>query len=289
MKIIDGKKLAHSLFDNLSHRVKKLRQDKIIPCLAVVLIGDDPASHIYVQAKIKACLSLGIESSLIQLSASVSKEEILSYIHNLNDDDKVHGILVQLPLPHHLDENEILNEVHPAKDVDGFHPQNVSRLALGYLDGFIPCTPLGCLRLLEAEKIDLKGKEVVVLGRSRIVGRPLLFLLMSRPYNATVTLAHSYTCNLKEVCQRADILISAIGRPRFIDASYLKKGVLILDVGITRVDDETKEGGYSLQGDVCFEEVKQSCSLITPVPGGVGPMTIAMLMENTLKATELAK
>lgn len=272
-KIIDGKLVSQKIKDTLKTEVTTLKvNNKRIPKLVVLLIGDNPASMTYVKNKEKACSYIGIESEIIKKKNSTT-EEILEIISNLNEDKSVDGILVQLPLPKNIDENKVLNSISPEKDVDGFHPINIAKLFLGET-GFLPCTPSGIIELLNSISYDLTGKEVVVIGRSNIVGKPMSLLCLQK--NATVTIAHSKTNNLKEVCKRADVLISAIGKANFITDEFVKKDAVVIDVGINR-DSEGK-----LCGDVDFTKVCDKVSAITPVPGGVGPMTIAMLMKNTL-------
>ncbi len=274
--IIDGKSISQKRKDELKLKIDQLKQEgKRLPCLAVILVGDHQASQTYVRNKERGCQYVGMESQVIKLSSSISEEELIQVIDNLNKDNHVDGILVQLPLPKHIHEEKILDVIDPMKDVDGFHPVNVAKLVLGQ-EGLTPCTPQGMMVLLEEINYDLSGKEVVVVGRSNIVGKPVSFLSLKK--NATVTIAHSRTKNLKEVCQRADVLIAAIGKAKFFNKDYVKPGAIVLDVGINR-DENNK-----LCGDVDFEDVKEVASYITPVPGGVGPMTIAMLLENTLQA-----
>lgn len=272
-KIISGKDVSQKIKDTLKIEVATLKsQNKRIPKLVVLLIGDNPASMTYVKNKEKACFYIGIESEIIKKKVSTT-EEILQIISNLNDDNSVDGILVQLPLPENIDKNKVLNSISPEKDVDGFHPINIANLFLGET-GFLPCTPSGILELLNSISYDLTGKEVVVIGRSNIVGKPMSLLCLQK--NATVTIAHSKTNNLKEVCKRADVLISAIGKANFITDEFVKKDAVVIDVGINRNSED------KLCGDVDFTKVCDKVSAITPVPGGVGPMTIAMLMKNTL-------
>jgi methylenetetrahydrofolate dehydrogenase (NADP+)/methenyltetrahydrofolate cyclohydrolase len=266
-----------------------VKRHGIKPHLAAVLVGDNPASKAYVGGKVKACFDVGFESSLIELPESTSEVDLLSTIAQLNANADVHGYIVQLPLPRHISEDKVLLAIDPRKDVDGFHPENVGRMVAG-LDCFLPATPQGILTLIERYNIETEGKHCVVVGRSHIVGRPIS-ILMSRsgfPGNSTVTLCHSKTTNLQEECARADILITALGKPESITADYVKEGAVVIDVGITRVEDPRKKSGYRLTGDVAFEEVADKCSWITPVPGGVGPMTIVSLLMNTLKAATQA-
>jgi methylenetetrahydrofolate dehydrogenase (NADP+) / methenyltetrahydrofolate cyclohydrolase len=256
------------------------------PGLAVVLVGDDPASRAYVRSKDKKCRELGLHSVKLELPAETTQEELLAHVDVLNRDPAIHGILVQSPPPKHIDEAAIVRAIDPRKDVDGFHPVNVAKLALEDTSGFVPCTPAGCQRLLLEAGVETSGANVVVLGRSMIVGKPMALLLMAKGKggDATVTVAHSRTKNLPEVTRRADILIAAIGRPHFVKADMVRDGAVVIDVGINRVDDPASERGYKIVGDVAFDEVAPKCRAITPVPGGVGLMTIAMLMANTIKA-----
>jgi methylenetetrahydrofolate dehydrogenase (NADP+)/methenyltetrahydrofolate cyclohydrolase len=253
----------------------------------VVIVGDDPASQAYVGSKVRTCRDLGMHSQHIALPAATSQDDLLAVIHSLNADPAIHGILVQSPPPPHINEAEIVRTIRPDKDVDGFHPENVAKLTMESPDAFVPCTPLGCQRLLLEYQIPTAGARVVVIGRSMIVGKPLALLLMARGPggDATVTIAHSRTRDLPAVCREADILIAAIGRPRFVTPEFIRPGAVVIDVGINRVPDATAKNGYRITGDVDFEAVAPLCSAITPVPGGVGPMTIAMLIGNTLKAT----
>lgn len=282
MNLLDGKKLAETIKAELAAEVKKLGMK---PHLAAVLVGDNPASKAYVSGKVKACFEVGFESTLVELPDTISEAELLATVDKLNRNPDVHGYIVQLPLPKHIAEEKVLLAIDPKKDVDGFHPENVGRMVAG-LDCFLPATPQGILTMLERYNIETEGRHCTVVGRSHIVGRPIS-ILMSRsgfPGNCTVTLCHSKTPNLKEECARADILITALGKPEFIKADSVKEGAVVIDVGITRVEDPGKKSGYRLTGDVAFEEVSPKCSWITPVPGGVGPMTIASLLMNTLKA-----
>ena len=284
MQIIDGKVIAQKTHAESRAAVAELKARGFTPGLAVVLVGDDPASRAYVRSKDKMCLELGMHSVKHELPATTTQAELLAIVRQLNADPAIHGILVQSPPPPHIDERAIIDAIDPRKDVDGFHPLNVAKLALGDPDGFVPCTPLGCQRLLLESGIETAGANVVVLGRSMIVGKPMALLLMNkgRGGDATVTVAHSRTRNLAEVCRTADILIAAIGRPEFVRGDFVKEGAVIIDVGINRVDDASVPRGYKLVGDVAFDEVAPKCRAITPVPGGVGPMTIAMLMANTI-------
>ncbi|MDQ6656123.1 MAG: bifunctional methylenetetrahydrofolate dehydrogenase/methenyltetrahydrofolate cyclohydrolase FolD [Verrucomicrobiota bacterium] len=285
-RIIDGKAVAEKVYAQLRGEIAELKQRGMIPGLAVVLVGDDPASRAYVRSKDKMCRELGLHSVKLELPAATSQQELLDHVAELNRDATVHGILVQSPPPKHIDEAAIVRALDPAKDVDGFHPLNVAKLVLEDDTGFVPCTPLGCQRLLVDAGIELSGAHVVVLGRSMIVGKPMALLLMrkGKAADATVTVVHSRTRNLPEITRSADIIIAAIGRPEFLKAEHVRAGVVVIDVGINRVEDANAPRGYRLVGDVAFDEVAAKASAITPVPGGVGPMTIAMLMANTVKA-----
>jgi methylenetetrahydrofolate dehydrogenase (NADP+)/methenyltetrahydrofolate cyclohydrolase len=286
MELIDGQKIAAQVIDECRTEIAALLAKGIQPGLAVVLVGNDPASAAYVRNKDKKCRELGLHSLKIEMSAETTQEQLLAKVAELNADPKIHGILVQSPPPPHIDEAAVVRAIDPAKDVDGFHPVNVAKIALEDHSGFVPCTPLGCQRVLEAAGVDTAGKRVVVLGRSMIVGKPMALLLMAKGKggDATVTVAHSRTKDLASVTREADILVAAIGRPNFVRAEHVKPGAVVIDVGINRVEDATSTKGYRLVGDVAFDEVAPLCSAITPVPGGVGPMTIAMLMSNTIKA-----
>ena len=284
MTLIDGKAIAQKTHAASRAAVAELQARGFTPGLAVVLVGDDPASRAYVRSKDKMCLELGMHSVKHELPATTSQAALIAIVRQLNADPAIHGILVQSPPPPHIDERAVIDAIDPRKDVDGFHPLNVAKLTLGDPDGFVPCTPLGCQRLLIESGIETAGANVVVLGRSMIVGKPMALLLMNKGPggDATVTVAHSRTRNLPAVCRTADILIAAIGRPEFVRADFVKDGAVVIDVGINRVDDPTAPKGYRLTGDVAFAEVSPRCRAITPVPGGVGPMTIAMLMANTI-------
>jgi methylenetetrahydrofolate dehydrogenase (NADP+)/methenyltetrahydrofolate cyclohydrolase len=283
-RLLDGKSVAAAVLDECRAEVEALKSRGTTPGLAVVLVGDDPASHVYVGSKVRTCGELGIFSRKIELPASTTQDELLKVVRDLNADSAIHGILVQSPPPAHINEEEIIRAIDPRKDVDGFHPENVAKLALEDPTGFVPCTPAGCMKLLEVAGIATNGAEAVVVGRSMIVGKPMALLLVSKKSNATVTIAHSRSRDLPSICRRADILVAAVGRPEMVKADWVKPGAVVIDVGINRVADPSKKSGYRLTGDVAFEEVAPLCSAITPVPGGVGPMTIAMLMKNTLQA-----
>ena len=283
--VLDGKSCSAAVESSLVPRINACVSAGIIPHLAVVIVGDDPASHVYVGAKIRACKRLGIKSSHIELTESTSEAELRNIITELNHDTDVHGILVQSPLPQHMDEEALTDLIHPSKDVDGFHPVNLGRLVQSRNDCLIPCTPNGVMRLLEWAGIETNGKTALVIGRSRNVGMPQAILLASRGADATVTIGHSRTADLELQCQQADIVVAAVGRPNMVKKSWIKPGAVVVDVGINRVDDEKSERGYLLVGDV-EKSANEVASWITPVPGGVGPMTVAMLMENTVAAAE---
>lgn len=282
--LIDGKEVAAKVRASLQQEIEELKAAGNTPGLAVVLVGDDPASQVYVGAKVKACAELGLYSQKWTLPADATQEELVKLIHQLNADERIHGILVQSPPPAHIDEETVILNIDPRKDVDGFHPTNVAKLVLEDEEGFVPCTPLGCMELLKAYGIETAGKHAVVIGRSMIVGKPMAHLLVAKNANATVTIAHSRTKDLPALCRTADIIVAAVGRPEMVTADYVKEGAVVLDVGINRIPDASRPRGYRIVGDVDFESVKDKCSYITPVPGGVGPMTIAMLMANTVKA-----
>ena len=288
MTLLDGKKTSADLKVEIAESVKQIKeQGKKTPHLAAILVGTDGASMTYVNAKVKACDLVGFKSTLVDLPEETTEERLLKEIEILNNNDDIDGFIVQLPLPKHIDEQKVLMAVSPDKDVDGFHPTNVGRMALD-LPSFLPATPFGILELLERYNVETSGQHVVVIGRSHIVGRPMSILMsQKRPAgNATVTVAHSRTKNLKELTLQADIIVAALGIPEFLTGDMVKDGVTIIDVGITRVEDKSKKSGYRLAGDVHFESASKKSSFITPVPGGVGPMTIAMLMKNTLLACE---
>ncbi|MGZ5023151.1 MAG: bifunctional methylenetetrahydrofolate dehydrogenase/methenyltetrahydrofolate cyclohydrolase FolD [Chthoniobacterales bacterium] len=287
-KIIDGRAVAEKVYAQLRKEIATLKLRGVTPGLAVVLVGDDPASRAYVRSKDKMCRELGLHSVKLELSAATTQEELLARVDELNRDRAVHGILVQSPPPKQIDEAAIVRALDPAKDVDGFHPMNVAKLTLGDESGFVPCTPLGCQRLLVESGIEIAGAHVVILGRSMIVGKPLALLLMQKAKNAnaTVTVVHSRSRNLAEITRSADIVIAAIGQANFVRTEHVREGAAVIDVGINRVDDANVPRGYRLVGDVAFDEVAYKAAAITPVPGGVGPMTIAMLMANTVKACQ---
>ena len=282
---LDGRACATEVEAELLERVSALKDEGVEPHLAVIIVGDDPASHVYVNSKVKTCARLGIRSTHIALPSSTEEATLEHHIRDLNQREDVHGILVQSPLPPHMDEEALTDLIAPHKDVDGFHPQNLGRLVQGRTDGMLPCTPSGVMRMLRWANIDLEGKRAVVLGRSRIVGMPAALLLAARGADATVTVAHSRTQELEAVCKEADVLVAAVGRPDMVKADWVKPGAIVVDVGINRVDDDTRERGWRLAGDV-DPSVADVASWLSPVPGGVGPMTIAMLMENTVRAAE---
>lgn len=273
-QLIDGKLISAQIKDELKAEVAELKKKGVVPCLAVVQVGNDPASSVYVNNKKKACAYIGIESLAYELEEKITQEELLQLIEELNQNEKVNGILVQLPLPVHIDEQAVIQAISPEKDVDGFHPETVGNMCIGS-KGFLPCTPAGVIQLLKRSDIKIEGKECVVVGRSNIVGKPMAILLLRE--NGTVTITHSRTKDLKEVTKRADILVAAIGKPKFITKEYIKEGAVVIDVGIHRNENN------KLCGDVDFDDVVDKVSAITPVPGGVGPMTIAMLMNNCVE------
>jgi methylenetetrahydrofolate dehydrogenase (NADP+)/methenyltetrahydrofolate cyclohydrolase len=285
-KLIDGRTIAEKVYVDLRRDIAQLKSKGVTPGLAVILVGDNPASRAYVRSKDKMCRDLGLHSVKLELPASTTQSELTARVEELNRDRAIHGILVQSPPPKQIDEAQIVRALDPRKDVDGFHPENIAKLALGDPAGLVPCTPLGVQRLLIESKIDIGGAHVVILGRSMIVGKPLALLLMqkNKDADATVTVVHSHSRNLTEITGSADILIAAIGRANFVKAEHVRDGVVVVDVGINRVENAATERGYRLVGDVGFDEVAKKASAITPVPGGVGPMTIAMLMSNTVKA-----
>jgi methylenetetrahydrofolate dehydrogenase (NADP+) / methenyltetrahydrofolate cyclohydrolase len=284
--LIDGRAIAEKVYVDLRREIAELKRKGITPGLAVILIGDDPASRAYVRSKDKMCRELGLHSLKLELPALTTQTDLLGRVKELNADPSIHGILVQSPPPEHIDEAAIVRALDPRKDVDGFHPENVAKLVLDDPTGFVPCTPLGVQRLLIETKININGAHVVVLGRSMIVGKPLALLLMQKnaSANATVTVVHSRSRDLAEITRSADIIVAAIGRAEFVKADHVREGAVVIDVGINRVDDAASDRGYRLVGDVAFDEVSEKATAITPVPGGVGPMTIAMLISNTVKA-----
>lgn len=283
--VIDGKAIAEEVKSDVASKVASLKEKGITPCLAVILVGENPASVSYVTGKRKALEEAGMADRSMVLPESTTEDELLSTIDKLNKDPTVHGILVQLPLPKHIDEEKVTMAILPSKDVDGFHPVNMGNLVIGR-KGFIPCTPNGILVLLKKMNVVTDGARAVVIGRSNIVGKPIAILLSRKEYNCTVTLCHTGTKNLKEITTQADILIAAVGKPNTVTADMVKKGACVIDVGVNRIPDSTKKSGFHLCGDVDFENVKEVASYITPVPKGVGPMTIAMLIYNTLEAAE---
>ena len=285
-KLIDGRAIAEKVYVDLRRDIAELKAKGVTPGLAVVLVGDNPASRAYVRSKDKMCRELGLHSVKLELPASITQTELLERVEELNRYSNIHGILVQSPPPEHIDEAAIVGALDPRKDVDGFQPENVAKLVLDDPSGFAPCTPLGVQRLLIETGIKIDGAHVVVLGRSMIVGKPLALLLMqkNKKANATVTVVHSRSRDLAGITRSADILVAAIGRAEFVKADHVRDGAVVIDVGINRVEEATSERGYRLVGDVAFDEVSKKASAITPVPGGVGPMTIAMLMANTVKA-----
>lgn len=287
MQLIDGKATAAAIKAEIAEEVRRLMADgKKQPHLAAVLVGHDGGSETYVKNKVIACEQCGFKSSLIRFEADITEAELLNCVHRLNQDEDVDGFIVQLPLPKHIDEQKIIEAIDYRKDVDGFHPINVGRMAIG-LPCFISATPLGIITLLQRYGIKTSGKKCVVLGRSNIVGKPMAQLMLQKQYgDATVTICHSHSLSLKEECREADILIAAIGQPNFVTADMVKEGAVVIDVGTTRVEDQTHKGGFRLNGDVKYNEVAAKCSFITPVPGGVGPMTICSLMTNTLAAAK---
>jgi len=288
-KIIDGKQIAEQMRAELKGQVDKLKERGIVPGLGVILVGDDPASQSYVTAKERACEDIGIYSDNNRLPASISQKKLMALVRKMNNDSKIHGILVQLPLPKGLDESQVLLAIEPSKDVDGFHPVNVGKMMIGE-KAFLPCTPHGVVQLLVRSGVTIEGADVVIVGRSNLVGKPLANMLIQKKpnANATVTVCHTRTKNLPFHTKRADILIAAAGRPKTITADMVKEGAVVIDVGVNRVEDLTKKSGYRLVGDVDFEPVREKASLITPVPGGVGPMTITMLLYNTVEAAKNA-
>lgn len=288
MQLLDGKKISNDIKNEITVEVQKMKdRGEKVPHLAAVLVGNNGASLTYVGSKVRSCEQIGFESTLLHLEDTITEEELLVKIEELNQNDDIDGFIVQLPLPKHIDEQKILMAIDSSKDVDGFHPENFGKMAMD-MESFIPATPYGILELIERYKIETSGKHTVVIGRSHIVGRPMSILLSRKGYpgDSTVTLTHSRTQNIAEITKSADIIISALGVPNFLKGDMVKEGVVVIDVGITRVADETAAKGYVITGDVDFEEVNKKASFITPVPGGVGPMTIAMLLKNTLLARE---
>lgn len=287
MTIIDGKSTAKTIKAEIKAEVEKmLAAGQRKPHLAAVLVGHDGGSETYVKNKVLACEECGFESTLLRFEDDITEEALLKVVDDLNNDASVDGFIVQLPLPRHIDEQKVIEAIDPRKDVDGFHPQNVGRMAIG-LPCFISATPLGILTLLQRYNVETRGKKVAVLGRSNIVGKPMAQLMLQKQYgDATVTVLHSHSRNLAEECRQADILIAAIGQPAFVKEEMVKEGAVVIDVGTTRVPDATRKSGYRLQGDVDYDAVAPKCAAITPVPGGVGPMTICMLMQNTLQAAK---
>src|SRR5688572_24136925 len=289
MQILDGQLVSQAIKDELKLAVAQLKNEGLkTPHLAAILVGSNGASETYVGAKVKTCEEIGFKSSLIRLEEDISEYKLLAAIEDLNNEPDIDGILVQLPLPKHISDEKVINAVHPSKDVDGFHPESAGKMMQG-LPSFIPATPYGIMLMLAHYKINTKGMHAVVVGRSNIVGRPISILLSANtnPGNCTVTICHSHTANLKDICLQGDIIVAALGRPGFITADMVKPGAIIIDVGITRVPDATKKRGYSIKGDVDYENVAPVAGYITPVPGGVGPMTIAALMKNTFNACKM--
>ena len=290
MKLIDGKKISEKVLDEIKLSVQnRIKNNLKVPHLAAILVGDDGASKTYVNSKIKACKKVGFKSSLFNFDDSISEMDLINQIEKINENDDIDGFIVQLPLPKHIDQDNILNMVSPAKDVDGFHPNNYGRMTLG-LETFIPATPAGIIELIKRSEIQTEGKKCLVIGRSQIVGRPISILMSQNKSfgNSTVTVAHSRSKDLEKLCLDSDIIISAIGIPEFIKGNMIKKGTSIIDVGITRVEDLSSPKGYRIVGDVDFKSVSNNVGYITPVPGGVGPMTISMLLKNTLKACKIS-
>jgi methylenetetrahydrofolate dehydrogenase (NADP+)/methenyltetrahydrofolate cyclohydrolase len=284
--LIDGTAIGRMVREDVARDVARLKALGVVPGLSVVLVGDDPASGVYVRSKGKACEEAGMRGETIRLPADTSEAQLLEQVDALNADPRVHGILVQMPLPKHMSADKVIRRIRPEKDVDGFHPVNVGKLSIGERDGFVPCTPAGAIELLVRSGVETRGKDAVIVGRSNIVGKPMAALLLQDAPggNATVTVCHSRTADLAAHTRRADILIAAIGKPEMITGDMIKPGAVVIDVGINRVNDSTSPKGYRIVGDVAFASARQVASLITPVPGGVGPMTIAMLMKNTVRA-----
>ena len=282
--LIDGTKLAAQVTADVATKVAELKARGVTPGLTVVLVGDDPASAVYVGSKERTCIELGMNGETIRKPATISQDELLAIVDRLNADPAVHGILVQMPLPKHIDSDAVVRRIRPDKDVDGFHPVNVGKLSIGEKDGFAPCTPAGVLYMLQTSGVKTAGANCVVIGRSNIVGKPMASLMLQPGVDATVTVCHSRTRDLAEHTRRADILIAAVGKAQMVTADMVKAGAVVIDVGMNRIPDATKKSGTRLVGDVAFDEVREVASLITPVPGGVGKMTIAMLMSNTVRA-----
>lgn len=283
---LDGKACAAAVEVELLERIKSLQSNGIEPHLAVIIVGDDPASHVYVNSKVRTCKRLGIRSTHLELPRDTSEEVLKQHILDMNSQEDLHGILIQSPLPPHVNEEALTDLIDPSKDVDGFHPSNLGRIVQGRLDGMIPCTPAGVMRMLKWADIDLSGKKAVVIGRSFNVGMTQALLLAAKGADATVTIVHSRTQNPRDECKDADLVVAAVGRPEMVQSDWIKPGAVVVDVGINRVDDATRERGWRLAGDVCAD-VSDVASWLSPVPGGVGPMTIAMLMENTVRSAEL--
>ena len=287
MTILDGKKVAASVFEIVAQQVDTLKTShSITPGLAVVIVGSDPASQVYVNMKVKRCKKLGITSKKYELPENTSQDDLLALVRQLNEDPEIHGILVQSPPPKHIDEETVIETISPAKDVDCFHPENVGRMLIGQPDGLVPCTPAGVMEIIKYYGIETSGRHAVVVGRSNIVGKPMAALLIQKtdPGNCTVTVCHSRSQNLPDIVKQADIVIAAVGRPGMVTGDMIKDGAVVIDVGINRIDDADAPKGYRLVGDVAYDEAAPKSSAITPVPGGVGPMTIAMLLRNTIRA-----
>ena len=284
-KRLDGKACSLEVENDLKKRIEICQKNGITPHIAVIIVGDDPASHVYVGAKIRACERLSLKSTHIELPESTQEKELIEIVKNLNNDGSVHGILIQSPLPKHMNEEGLTDLIHPEKDVDGFHPTNLGRLVQGRSDGMLPCTPSGVMRLLEWAGIETHGKKAVVIGRSRNVGMPQALLLSARGVDSTVTVAHSRTEDIASICKQSDIIVAAVGSPEMVKADWVKEGAVIVDVGVNRVEDSSRERGWRLSGDVS-PDAGEVASWLSPVPGGVGPMTVAMLMENTVRAAE---
>lgn len=290
MQLIDGKAVAAEVKERIKVEVEAMKErGERAPGLVAILVGDDGASRTYVAAKEKACEALGFYSEVLRLPATTTEEELLCEVARLNGDDKVDGFIVQMPLPRHIDEQKIIEAIDPKKDVDGFHPVNVGKVALGLRPAFVSATPAGVMELLKHYNVETSGKNCVVIGRSNIVGRPMSILMSEKGIDCTVTLVHSRTVGIEKICREADIIIAALGKAEFLKGEMVKEGAVVIDVGITRVEDATKKNGFRLLGDVDWAEVSPKCSFITPVPGGVGPMTIVSLMQNTLLARQLNK